>query len=71
MPFRGTDITEYLRNGGDLEITARISSQEATHTTRLYNRVEGKLRLDEIEQIHIKLCCANDAIEETRFCPAQ
>ena len=71
MPFRGTDITEYLRNGGDLEITARISSQESTRTTRLYNRVEGKLMLDEIEQIHIKICCANDAIEESRFCPAQ
>ena len=31
--FRGTGITEYLRNGGDLEVAARTAGQESTRTT--------------------------------------
>ena len=34
--FRGTGITEYLRNGGDLEVAARIAGHEPTRTTQLY-----------------------------------
>lgn len=51
--FRGTGITEYLRNGGDLEIAAQIAGHESTRTTQLYNRLEEELSLDEIERIHI------------------
>ena len=51
--FRGTGITEYLRNGGDLEIAARIAGHESTRTTQLYNRMHEELSLDEIERIHI------------------
>ena len=51
--FRGTGITEYLRNGGDLEIAARIAGHESTRTTQLYNRTHEELSLDEIERIHI------------------
>ena len=51
--FRGTGITEYLRNGGDLEIAARIVGHESTRTTQLYNPVHEELSLDEIERIHI------------------
>ncbi len=51
--FRGTGITEYLRNGGDLEIAARIAGHESMRTTQLYNRVHEELSLDEIERIHI------------------
>ena len=51
--FRGTGITEYLRNGGDLEIAARIAGHESTRTTQLYNRVHEELSLNEIERIHI------------------
>ena len=51
--FRGTGITEYLRNGGDLEIAARIAGHESTRTTQLYNRMHEELALDEIERIHI------------------
>ena len=51
--FRGTSITEYLRNGGDLEIAARIAGHESTRTTQLYNRTHEELSLDEIERIHI------------------
>ncbi len=51
--FRGTGITEYLRNGGTLEIAAQIAGHESTRTTQLYNRSRDELSLDEIERIHI------------------
>ncbi len=51
--FRGTGITEYLRNGGDLEVAARIAGHESTRTTQFYNRVQEEISLDEIERIHI------------------
>ena len=51
--FRGTGITEYLRNGGDLEVAARIAGHESTRTTQLYNRLNDEISLDEIERIHI------------------
>ena len=51
--FRGTGITEYPRNGGDLEIAARIAGRESTRTTQLYNRTHEELSFDEIERIHI------------------
>ena len=51
--FRGTGITEYLRNGGDLEVGARIAGHESTRTTQLYNRLREEISLDEIERIHI------------------
>ena len=50
--FRGTGITEYLRNGGDLEVAARIAGHESTCTTQLYNRLREEISLDEIERIH-------------------
>ena len=51
--FRGTGITEYLRNGGNLEVAARIAGHESTRTTQLYNRLPEEISLDEIERIHI------------------
>ena len=51
--FRGTDITEYLRNGGDLEVAARIAGHESTRTTQHYNCLSEEISLDEIERIHI------------------
>ena len=51
--FRATGITEYLRNGGDLEVAARIAGHESTRTTQLYNRLREEISLDEIERIHI------------------
>ena len=51
--FRGTGITEYLRNGGDLEVAARIAGHESTRTTQLYNRLPEEISLDEIDRIHI------------------
>ena len=51
--FGGTGITEYLRNGGDLEVAARIAGHESSRTTLLYNRLPEEISLDEIERIHI------------------
>ena len=51
--FRGTGITEYLRNGGGLEVAARIARLESTCTTQLYSRLREETLLDEIECIHI------------------
>ena len=51
--FRGTGITEYLRNGGELEVAARIAGHESTRTTQLYNRLQEEVSLNEIERIHI------------------
>ena len=51
--FCGTGITEYLRNGGDLEAAARIAGDESTRTTQLYDRLREEISLDEIERIHI------------------
>ena len=45
--------TATLRNGGDLEVAARIAGHESTRTTQLYNRVQDEISLDEIERIHI------------------
>ena len=51
--FRGTGITEYLRNGGVQEIVALIAGHESTRTTQLYNRTHEEVSLDEIERLHI------------------
>ena len=51
--FRGTGITEFLRNGGDLEVAARVAGHESTRTTQLYNRLREEISLDEIERIQI------------------
>ena len=51
--FRATGITEYLRGGGDRDTAARIAGHESTRTTRLYDRRDDALTLDEIERIRI------------------
>jgi len=49
--FRATGITNYLQNGGTLEIAAQIAAHESTRTTQLYNRVNEEVGLGEIERI--------------------
>lgn len=51
--FRGTGITEFLRNGGELETAARIAGHDSTRTTQIYDRTSQELTLDEIERILI------------------
>ena len=36
--FRATGITEYLRNGGKLEVAQQMANHESARTTGLYDR---------------------------------
>ena len=49
--WRGSGITEYLRNGGSLETAQEIAAHESSRTTKLYDRSQGEITLDEIERI--------------------
>ena len=49
--WRGSGITEYLRAGGSLETAQEIAAHESTRTTKLYDRSQGEITLDEIERI--------------------
>lgn len=51
--FRATGITEYLRNGGKLEIAQQMANHESPRTTGLYDRRNDQLTLDEVERILI------------------
>jgi site-specific recombinase XerD len=49
--FRATGITAYLQNGGTLEKAQQIACHESPRTTKLYDRSNDTLTLDEIERI--------------------
>ena len=51
--FRATGITEYLRNGGKLEIAQVMANHESARTTGLYDRRGDQVSLDEVERIVI------------------
>ena len=51
--FRATGITEYLRNGGRLEIAQQMANHESSRTTGLYDRRQDQVSLDEVERIVI------------------
>jgi integrase len=51
--FRATGITEYLRNGGRLEIAQQMANHESARTTGLYDRRGDQVKLDEVERIAI------------------
>ena len=51
--FRATGITEYLRNGGKLEIAQQMANHESARTTGLYDRRTDQINLDEVERILI------------------
>jgi len=51
--FRATGITAYLENGGTLEHAQAIAAHESPRTTKLYDRTEERLTLDEIERIRL------------------
>jgi len=51
--FRATGITEYLRNGGKLEIAQQMANHESSRTTGLYDRRQDQVSLDEVERIII------------------
>jgi site-specific recombinase XerD len=51
--FRATGITEYLRNGGKLEVAQQMANHESARTTGLYDRRNDRVSLDEVERIVI------------------
>ena len=51
--FRATGITTYLQNGGTIELAQRIADHESPRTTKLYDRTNDAISLDEIERILI------------------
>jgi site-specific recombinase XerD len=51
--FRATGITEYLKNGGKLEIAQQMANHESARTTGLYDRRNDLVSLDEVERIVI------------------
>ncbi len=51
--FRATGITTYLQNGGTLEHAQTIANHESPRTTKLYDRTQEELSMDEVERIKI------------------
>jgi integrase/recombinase XerD len=51
--FRATGITAYLENGGTIENAQAIAGHESPRTTKLYDRTNDEITLDEIERILI------------------
>src|SRR2546429_301185 len=49
--FRATGITVYLKNGGLLEHAQQMAAHESARTTKLYDRRNDKVTLDEVEKI--------------------
>jgi site-specific recombinase XerD len=49
--FRATGITAYLDNGGTIENAQAIAAHESPRTTKLYDRTDDAISLDEIERI--------------------
>jgi integrase len=51
--FRATGITAYLKNNGTLEHAQQIANHESPRTTKLYDRRNDEISLDEVEKISI------------------
>jgi integrase len=51
--FRGTGITAFLENGGTIENAQAIAGHESPRTTKLYDRTDDNITLDEVERIRI------------------
>jgi len=51
--FRATGITAYLENGGVIEKAQAIAAHESPRTTKLYDRTNDEITLDEVERIAI------------------
>lgn len=51
--FRATGITAYLENGGTVENAQAIAAHESPRTTKLYDRRNDSISLDEVERIVI------------------
>lgn len=51
--FRATGITEYLKAGGTLEKAQQIAGHSSASTTKLYDRRQDEIGLDELQRIVI------------------
>lgn len=51
--FRGTGITNYMKNGGQLKHAQDMAGHADPRTTRLYDHSGDQVSLDEVERIHI------------------
>ena len=51
--FRATGITAYLEAGGTLENAQAMAAHESPRTTKLYDRTDDAITLDEVERINI------------------
>lgn len=51
--FRATGITVYLENGGTIERAQQIAAHSSPRTTKLHDRTNDELTLEEIERIVI------------------
>jgi site-specific recombinase XerD len=49
--FSATGITNYLENGGTLEVAQRIAGHADSRTTKLYDRRGQKVLLEDMERI--------------------
>lgn len=52
--FRGTGITAYLANGGDLKKAKEMAAHADVKITQLYDRTGDRITLDEAERITIQ-----------------
>ncbi len=50
---RATGLTNYILNGGSLEDGRQMANHATTRTTRLYVRVESKVKQEEVERVRI------------------
>jgi hypothetical protein len=46
-------ITTYLQNGGTLEHAQQLAAHESPRRTKLYDRTQDEISLDEVERIRI------------------
>lgn len=51
--FRATGITNYLEHNGTLEKAQQMAAHESPRTTKLYDRTNDQITLDEVEKIVI------------------
>jgi site-specific recombinase XerD len=51
--FRATGITVYLSNGGTLEHAQQIAAHSSPRTTKLYDRTDDQVTMDEINRIDL------------------
>ena len=52
--FRATGITQYLLNGGSLEKAQLMAAHASPRTTKLYDRTQDEVTLDEVERIMLR-----------------